>query len=165
VHVYNEKMNGIGQGIDMYLCIRYSMLNLIFAASAALLGARPMNAQQKSDLAQLIAAAVVMDGVPRSTATGGGAVEEGEVRIGEVPTHLQHLHNLFSDTGEELRRAEGVVQQLRQRHEALHAVFFSSLVEHVAVPEGFAGVKLSLDWSVYAFKQEMHPLQRILGLG
>ena len=109
------------------------------------------------DIAQRIVEAMKRTSEPRPTADGQFKPDEDTV-IGEVPEHLRHLHNLLDELGNEARAAEQHFREAKNRHEALHAIFFDALKHHVPCDgNGFNGIKLCEGWQVVGYKRDKRP--------
>ena len=108
------------------------------------------------DLAQRIAAAVARTDKPKASAAGSKP-KKGQP-IGTVPIHLQHLHNLLAEVGEDTVSAELEFRRKKRQHDLLHALFFDSLKTQAPSPEDSDGVTILEDWSVVAnFESDEEP--------
>ena len=115
------------------------------------------------DIAQRIVEAMGRTSEPRMTADGQIKPDEITAVIGEVPAHLRHLHNLLVELAEEAYEAELHSRRARERHSAVHSIFFDALEQHV--PSGdHDGVKLFPDWQVVGYRSDDKPEVNLSGL-
>jgi len=108
---------------------------------------------QKPDIAQRIAEAIARTTKPRMSALSDFKSDEDTV-IGEVPEHLQHLHNLLEEVDEEVAVVERRLRQAQTQREVIHTTFFAALELHVPSHGGdYDSIKLCKGWQVAGTKQ------------
>ena len=106
----------------------------------------------KLDLAQRIAEHVARTSEPRApiAALGVGDDTPNQERIGTVPMHLRHLHNLLEDLANDAHAAAREYQERKALLGAVRALFFASLETHIPRPESEGYIIIRQDWSVVA---------------
>jgi hypothetical protein len=74
--------------------------------------------------------------------------------IGEVPKHLRPLYVLLTEVSDEADAAEQRLREAKERCDALRAIFFAALKQHVPYDrDDYDGVKLCAHWRVAGFKR------------